>query len=335
MVFKSWPKVQIQTPDGLVKGIAPYIISASRATDIPAFHAEGFIKNLEIGYTKWVNPFNQVPQYVSFENARVIVFWTKNPEPLIPLLKDVEKRSINYYFTYTLNDYEEEGLEPNLPPLENRIETFKKLSEMIGKERVIWRFDPLLLSDTLTVDKLLNKIKSVGEKIHNHTEKLVFSFVDISEYTAVQRNLVSKGLGKFREFTLEEKIQIAKGIQTLNKDWKLQLASCCEDVDLTPYGMEHNRCIDDELMIRIFKKDKILMDFLGVDVNIRQTSLFEVPNQPKENILKDKGQRKTCGCVVSKDIGQYNTCLHLCTYCYANHSEGRVKSNMKSLSDQT
>jgi len=333
MAFKSWPKVQIQTPDGIVNGIAPIIISASRATDIPAFHADRFIKSLETGYTKWVNPFNQVPQYVSFENARVIVFWTKNPDPMIPLLKEVEKRGINYYFTYTLNDYVEEGLEPNLPALKKRIETFRKLSKMIGKERVIWRFDPLLLSDKLTVEKLLDKIKSVGEKIHNHTEKLVFSFVDISDYSAVKRNLASKNLGEFREFSPDEKIQVAKGIQALNKKWNLQLATCCEDVDLVPYGVEHNQCIDDELMIRLFRKDKILMDFLGVDTSTRQISLFDTPNKPKENKLKDKGQRKTCGCIVSKDIGQYNTCMHLCTYCYANHSEGRVKSNMKKFSE--
>ena len=327
MKFKGWPKVKIMTDEGQVDAIAPSIISESRATDIPSFYPEKFFQNLKKNYTTWTNPFNQVKQYVSFENVRVIVFWTKNAGPIIPYLEELNKRRIHYYFTFTMNDYEVEGLEPNLPPLLERVETFKRLSQLIGKDRVIWRFDPLILSEAISVDTLLKKIERVGNLLHDYTSKLVFSFVDISEYRAVGANLRRKG-SDYREFDKKEKAMIAKGIQALNEEWRLELASCCEDVDLSSFGVHHNRCIDDELMVRLFKDDGKLMEFLGTERRSIQTTLY-YPPKDTENPLKDKGQRKACGCIVSKDIGEYNTCGHLCTYCYANHSEAHVKANLK------
>src|SRR6056297_2488311 len=143
MAFKSWDKTTINTKSGKKEGVAPVIISASRSTDIPAFYAEWFMKRLDEGYCKWVNPFNKRPQYVSFEKARAIVFWIKKARPMFKYLKNLDSKNINYYFTFTVNDYEAEGLEPKVPSLESRIETFKKLFKNIGKKRVIWRFDPL------------------------------------------------------------------------------------------------------------------------------------------------------------------------------------------------
>ena len=321
MANKEWDKVTIETKDGTKVGIAPVIISASRATDIPAFHAKRFIERLDEGYIKWVNPFNRDrPQYVSFEKTRVIVFWTKNPKPIIPLLPKIDEKKINYYFTYTLNDYENEGLEPNLPPLEERIKTFKELSNKIGKERVIWRFDPLILSETITVKNLLDKVKNVGGHIHPYTTKLIVSFVDIGQYASVQRNLGKKG--NYREFNKNDMIEIAKGLQEFNKIWKLDMASCCEEAELKNYGITHNRCIDGELMANVFPNDRKLMNFL-LGISSNQNSLF-MDVKPDMMNLKDKGQRQVCGCIISKDIGRYNSCMHLCTYCYANHTESRV-----------
>ena len=155
------------------------IISASRRTDIPAFYAEWFFRRLEAGYCAWVNPFNQKKMYVSFKNCRVVVFWSKNPEPILPYLHKLDERGIHYYFQFTLNDYEQEGFEPNVPELERRIETFRKLSGMIGKERVIWRFDPLIVTPSLSTDMLLARIERIGDSLKGCTEKLVFSFVDV------------------------------------------------------------------------------------------------------------------------------------------------------------
>ncbi len=137
-MIKPWKIIDITRDNGeIVKGIAPEIISASRSTDIPAFYARWFFNRLEKGYVRWDNPFNKLlPQYVSFKNVRVIVFWTKNPKPIMPFLLLLDKKGINYYFQYTVNDYDDEGFEPNVPPLSERIETMKQLAEKIGKEVV-------------------------------------------------------------------------------------------------------------------------------------------------------------------------------------------------------
>ena len=131
-------KVQIRNRQGnIVDATTPVIISASRSTDIPAFFAKWFINRLAAGDCVWYNPFNQQPMYISFAKTKVVVFWTKNPAPIIPYLLELDKRGIHYYFQITLNDYEKEHLEPNVPPLTKRLETFKHLSSLIGKERVI------------------------------------------------------------------------------------------------------------------------------------------------------------------------------------------------------
>jgi len=159
-------KIKITTDKGeQVEAVAPIIISASRSTDIPAFYAEWFIDRLKAGYCVWYNPFNQQPMYVAFNNVRAVVFWSKNPKPLIPYLHELDERGIHYYFQFTLNDYEEEGFEPNVPALENRIATFKELADQIGKERVIWRFDPLIMTDTVGVDELLRKVEYIGNQL--------------------------------------------------------------------------------------------------------------------------------------------------------------------------
>jgi DNA repair photolyase len=319
MAFKSWDKIDITTDQGdVVEGIAPIIISASRSTDIPAFYAKWFLNRLDKGYVKWINPFNRKPQYVSFQKTRVIVFWTKNPKPIIPYLEELDKRGIHYYFQFTINDYEKERLEPNVPRLKDRIETFKKLSNQIGKERVVWRFDPLILTDTVDVDLLLNKIESIGNRLISYTKKLVFSFADIDCYRKVQNNLKRDNV-QHKEFDVKSMEDISEKITDLNKQWGFELATCGESIDLSKYGIDHNKCIDDGLMIKLFKDDKKLMNFLGYEEDLFST---HIPLK-----LKDKGQRKECGCIVSKDIGMYNTCSHLCKYCYANTSENMVLEN--------
>ncbi len=338
MSSRKWETVNIDTIDGKKQGIAPIIISASRSTDIPAFYSEWFMNRLREGYVKWINPFNRKPQYISFEKARVIVFWTKDAQPIIPHLKEINRMGINYYFSFTLNNYEKEGFEPGVRVLEKRINTFKKLSYKIGKDKVIWRFDPLILTDKLSVDDLLNKIYEIGEQISSYTNKLVISFADISSYSKVQNNLQRKNI-YYKEFTPETMEAVAKGLNHINKNWGLDIATCSEEIDLNRYGINKNKCIDDDLMINIFSQDKELMKFLGCENNdngsiYEEISLFDFidnkDNFPSEmskynssdrsKKLKDKGQRECCGCIISKDIGQYDTCNHQCIYCYANSS---------------
>lgn len=322
-----------------VEAVAPVIISASRSTDIPAFFARWFINRLAKGYCVWYNPFNRQPMYISFKNTKVVVFWTKNPEPLIKYLPELDARGIHYYFQYTLNDYEKEGFEPNVASLEQRIETFKKLSDLIGKEKVIWRFDPLILSDQLTPRKLLQKIFHIGNRIKGYTDKLVFSFVDVRAYRKVQNNMVKEtSLYSKENVTSAEpdgalREELVSGLSKLREHWKsegweIELATCGEEVDLEKYNISHNRCIDDELMERLFPEDQELIYYLKTG-KLPEPDLFGVIPElpPKSKNLKDKGQRKACGCMISKDIGMYNTCRHFCVYCYANTSRELVEKN--------
>jgi DNA repair photolyase len=300
--------------------IFPVIISASRVTDIPAFFSEWFVDKLKRGYLIWKNPFNQKKYVVYFKNTRLIVFWTKYAEPMMKHLNLIDEMGFNYYFTYTVNDYEEENLEPNVPPLEKRIKNFIELSKKIGKEKVIWRFDPFILSDKITVNELIKKIERVGNEISKYTEKLVISFADINTYKKVRNNLAKLG-DNYRELKEDEIKIIAKNLYWLAKKWGIEIATCAEKIDLSEYDIKHNRCIDPELILKLFNDDMELMKFLGVIDN----ETFKL-NFKK---LKDRGQRKECGCIKSKDIGCYNTCMHLCRYCYANFSDEFVKRNLK------
>lgn len=327
MAFRRWDKEPVALANGAsASASCPVIISASRSTDIPAFFSKWFSNSLRRGYVQWVNPFNRKSEYISFSATRVIVFWSKNPRPLIPFLSEIDERGINYYFQFTVNDYEQERLEPHVAPLAQRIETFQQLSERIGKKRVIWRFDPLILTDDLTVDRLVDRVVSVAEQVKAFTERLVISFADIGVYKKVRNNLIREHV-HYHEFTPELMLDVAKRLQALNREWGLKIATCAEAVALEPYGIEHNRCIDDRLMVDVFRHDNKLMRFLGYEAG-----LLADPSWP---YIKDKGQRKECGCIVSKDIGMYNTCRHLCAYCYANTSCEDVENSLRKHRDDS
>ncbi len=342
-------KILIKNKQGLhAEAIAPVIISASRSTDIPAFYAKWFFNRLAKGYCAWYNPFNINQKiYISFARCRVIVFWTKDPSPIIPYLPELDKRGIHYYFQVTLNDYEKEGFEPNVPSVAKRIETFKKLSQLIGKEKVIWRFDPLIITPQHTPRMLLTKIWHIGNELKGYTDKLVFSFVDVKAYRKVQSNLVketpffNKENVEQAEMTDAQRTEIVEGLVKLRDIWKqdgwnLQLATCAEEIDLEKYGIEHNRCIDGELMKRIFAEDEELVYYLYTGKMPERDMFGEIPPIPeKQKNLKDKGQRKICGCMISKDIGMYNTCRHFCVYCYANTSKEAVLRNKDKHNDES
>lgn len=155
----------------------PELISVSRATDIPAFHMPWFMARLRAGFCLWRNPFNSVVRRVDFHRVRGIIFWSKNPRPLLPYLNEIADRGLAVTLQYTLNNYEPEGLEPGLPPLAERLETFALLVEQIGKEGMIWRYDPLLLSERLDVDTLLDRVARLGSVLAPQTRRLIFSFL--------------------------------------------------------------------------------------------------------------------------------------------------------------
>jgi DNA repair photolyase len=338
----AWNKVKLQIENGIwVDAQAPLIVSASRSTDIPAFYADWFFHRLRVGYSAWTNPFNGKLSYISYQDVRFIVFWSKNPKPILKYLDELKERNINCYIQFTLNDYVAEGLEKGVPSLDERIATFKKLVARLGKGHVVWRFDPLILTDKIDINTLLRKIENIGDSLYGYTDKLVFSFADISAYRKVKSNL-EKNKINYKEWDEQQMEQFAAQLSEMNKKWNYQLATCGEKIDIEKYNIAHNRCIDDELMIRLAYNDNVLMKFFNVEIKTKENSLFGEVEIPKESIEidssryavksksnKDSGQRQFCGCAASKDIGEYNTCPHLCEYCYANASKEMAVANFK------
>jgi hypothetical protein len=339
MKWKGWDHVRLTLLDTIVSpemnavdAIAPVIISASRSTDIPAFYGDWFMERLRAGYVQWKSPFGGCPVYVSFAKTRVFVFWSKNPAPFLPHLDTLDRRGYGYYFLVTLNNYDTEGLEPNVPPVAERIGTFIRLSRRIGKGRVVWRFDPLILSDRITVEDLLDKVRYIGDQIAPFTERLVFSFVDIEKYAKVRRNLQAGGCAGAREFTDEEVAAFCTGLAALNRRWGLSVSACAERRDLSGYGIGRGQCISCDLLAKEFRNDNALMDFF-MPPGQQELPGAGTTTDPQRR-LKDPGQRNTCRCIVSKDIGQYSTCMHLCAYCYANASPACVRRNYARYCDE-
>lgn len=272
------------------------IISASRRTDIPSFFSDWFYKRIEDKFVLVRNPMNshQISRIeLSSEAVDAIVFWTKNPEPMLERLSELD--SYMYYFQYTLNAYGK-NIEQSLPPLEERIGSFISLSKRLGRARVIWRYDPILLNTQYTPDWHKEKFKALAERLSGHTEKCIFSFIDI--YTKNKKNMDARSA-----YVPEtgRQIELAAYIAEICKENGIKAETCAENINLEKYGIEHGRCVDARLLERL----------LGCPLYAD----------------KDKNQRKACGCMSSIDIGAYHTCLNGCIYCYANYSMDAARKN--------
>ncbi|MBQ7608846.1 MAG: DUF1848 domain-containing protein [Desulfovibrionaceae bacterium] len=333
-------KISCRLEDGtIVQAQAPVIVSASRSTDIPAFYADWFFDRLRAGYSLWKNPFNGKYLYISYENTRFIVFWSKNPRPLCQHLDELRDKNIACYVQFTLNDYVDEGYEPNVPSLEERLDTFHLLVEKLGKGGVIWRNDPLLLTEQVGVEELLRKTERIGNALSGRTEKLIFSYADITP--AVSTNLKRAKI-PLREWRESDMLLYAEALSRLNEKWGYELATCAETIDLSKYGIAHNHCVDEKLIVRRGWKDELLMKHLGVTIS-SDANLLCPKHRPAEAVdlgngryariapcKHDTGQRQNCGCIKSKDIGEYSTCRHFCVYCYANSKESAVLANCQA-----
>ena len=320
-----WAREEIVLRDGSrEEAIAPTILSASRATDVPAFYADWFWNRIRAGYFRWANPFNaRQTQAIATSRVRAVVFWSKNPGPLTGGLDELDRRGIHYYFQYTLNDYEAEGYEPGVPRLAERIETFRRLADRVGPERVVWRMDPLLRTERTGIGELLGRADRIAAALGGHTRRLTFSYADVEAYGSVKRNLGKMGAGA-REFTGEEMDELARGMAQVARSRGIpEVATCGEARDQTALGAKRGRCVDDELMIRLWPDDGELMKFLGHGGGPPHGG-------SKRPDLKDRGQREECGCIASKDVGRYGTCPHLCVYCYANHSRAAAARRFRA-----
>lgn len=273
------------------------IISASRRTDIPAFYSKWFFNRIKEGFVLVRNPlnFNQVSKITL--NPKVvdcIVLWSKNPRPMLKRLEEL--KDYRYYFQFTINSYDK-SIEPNVPGKRYIIKTFIDLSKLIGRERVIWRYDPIMLTDIFNKEYHYKWFEYLAERLHDYTNKCVISFLDV--YKKTERNLKNIKITPLSKSDMEE---IAYKLSSIASKYNLILESCSEEIDLSKDGIEHGKCIDDRLISRIS----------GCNLKID----------------KDPNQREICGCVKSIDIGTYNTCGHGCLYCYANFSKERVRKQL-------
>lgn len=308
---------------GPIRRCEPLVVSASRATDIPAFHGKWFMGRLRAGFCRRRNPCNSRQEsLISFAKTRVFVFWTKHSAAFLSCLPEIEASGRQFYFQYTLNDYAAERLEPRLPSLPHRLDTFRRLSDIVGPQRVIWRYDPLILGPQLSVNALLERVDRLGRLLSPYTEKLVFSFVDMYRKT---RHALRRVDPELRAPSEAEMQAFARGLAGLNASWphRLTLAACAEELDMRPLGIAKNSCIDAALIARLCPHDADIQKFLTP--RPRQAAL--VPMKEAGG-ARDKGQRTACGCIPSRDIGAYDTCPHGCVYCYANQSEKKVLDNM-------
>ena len=316
---------------------APVILSASRRTDIPAFYAEWFMARLARGYCAWRNPFSGRQSFVAFGNVRFVVFCSKNPKPLLKHLPELQRRGIGVMVHFTLNDYEAEGHEPQLASWEDRIDTFRRLSDALGPDAVLWRNDPLVLTPELTTDRLLEKWTRTAEALAGFTDSSIMSFADIADYRKVRNNLVRHGIDTL-EWSEDAMRAFGAKLSAANRALPgggFTLSTCAETVNLSAYGITHGRCVDHERILRVALRQvpdrcSALLEALGgrFDPADAETPL------PARRILlkpkKDPGQRPACGCHAAKDIGQYDTCPHLCRYCYANAKPETVLRNWKT-----
>lgn len=275
------------------------ILSVSRRTDIPNYYSEWFFNRLKDEFLYVRNPmnFHQISEIkISPDVVDCIVFWTKNPLPMMERLDELE--AYNYYFQFTLTGYGND-VERNLPNKKTSvIPIFQELSNKIGKEKVVWRYDPIFFSNRYNVQYHLKAFRSIAEALSGYTEKCVISFLDIYPKNKKNMdNLLSYDLSdsELREF--------AKELSNIAKENHIKIGSCAEKVDLDEYGIIHNSCIDKELIEKI----------IGCKLKIN----------------KDKNQRIECGCVESVEVGTYNTCKNGCVYCYANYSAKSVESNFQ------
>lgn len=247
---------------------------------------------LQAGKVVSKNPYNgkEFEILMHPDDVDCIVFWTKNPSPLIPKLKTLDNLGFSYYFQFTLNDYPK--FEKNLPSIASRIDVFKQLSSLLGSNRVVWRFDPILLSSVSTEDQILASIASIAKSLEGYTNQLIFSFADI--YSKVERRLSEAQETTFKDVTktADQMIRIAEAVAEIAKSYQMTAKTCAESYDFKVLGIEKAQCIDPQ----------IIQQLTG----------------GKISEVKDPGQRKECGCIRSRDIGNYEmTCHHQCLYCYA------------------
>lgn len=276
------------------------ILFASGRTDIPAFYSNWFVNRVNAGFVDVRNPFNpRLVSRINFSDVDLIMFCSKNPLPMIDKL-DVIKVPVLFHVTIT--PYGKE-IEPNIPDKRLIIEGVKRLSLKLGTDNVVLRYDPIFLSDKYSIDYHIRTFDKLCKNLNGYVNKIIVSFMD--EYKNVRKN---KNILKYRVFTKDDYKMIGNAFSKSARDNGMVVQTCFEDEDLTEYGFVKGECLSHELAYILTGKK------------------FKSSNVRKE---------KKCECVQMTDIGDYNSCLHMCKYCYANYDEKIVSSNFKMHDDNS
>lgn len=273
------------------------ILHTGMRTDIPAFYTEWFVNRLKEGYVMVRNPYNpvQVTKYsISPDVVDVISFCTKNPAPFLPYM-DLLKAYGQYWFV-TITPYGKE-IEPKVPEKEVVMESFKALSRKVGIHSIGWRYDPIFISKEYPLERHIEDFENMASNLSGYTNTCVISFIDL--YKKVLRNFP-----KVQEVKKDERIELAKEFVRIGNKYDISIKSCAEGTELEAFGVD----CSGGMTVPIFEK--------AIDCSLK--------------VPKVKGARPECGCLLGCDIGAYNTCGHLCRYCYANYDAKTVIDNMKS-----
>lgn len=285
------------------------IISASRRTDIPAFFTPWFMNRIRTGFFYRVNPFNsRQVRRVSLlpEDVDAIVFWSKNPRPLLDHLVELDQRGYSYYFQFTLTPYDQR-FEPHLPPLEERIGLFRQLSSRLGTDRLIWRYDPVILSTITPPEFHVKQLERIAAALHGATGRLMFSFLtSYGKLKAGFRELERRDGVVIQENVDIERdeavMELLRGIGSISRRYGMTASSCADGRDMAAYGIQRGSCVDGDLVATLTGR--------------------------QQRFPRDRHQRAACRCVESIDMGSYDTCPFRCVYCYANRSGKRVEQNL-------
>lgn len=276
------------------------ILFASGRTDIPAFYSNWFINRVKAGFVDVRNPFNQkLVSRIYFSDVDLIMFCSKNP---LPMINKLDTLNVPVLFHVTITPYGKD-VEPNIPDKRLIIEGVKKLSLVLGIDNVVVRYDPIFLSDKYNVDYHIKAFDKLCKNLNGYVNKIIVSFMD--EYKNVRSN---KNILKYRAFTREDYKKIGEAFSKSAMDNGMSVQTCFEDEDLTQYGFVKGECLSHELAYILTGKK------------------FKSSNVRKE---------KKCECVQMVDIGDYNSCMHMCKYCYANYDEKAVSNNFERHDDNS
>ena len=272
------------------------ILNTGLRTDIPGFFSEWFYNRIEDGFVYVRNPYakNQIYSYrLDPELIDCIIFCTKNPKPMFENLEKIDK--FNQYWHITITPYEKE-IEPNVPPMNDVLESFKYLSKKLGKENVTLRYDPIFINEKYTLEKHIESFEYIANSLSDYTTEAIISFIDLYEKT-------KRNFPKAREVTKDERLKLGKEFAQIGKKNNITIKTCVEGTELDKFGIDSSGCMTKEVIERAINKNL--------------------------NIPKQKARNGECYCLLNNDIGEYNTCDHGCLYCYANSNKRLVKRNLK------